>query len=218
MDIHDTKSMNCKCTNYRVILTILGLSTCLFLAGTTYFLVKTYNQNKIISGQLLEYNNQLNFTKNQPLVFDDNFELRMRKLFDELDLTPKQSLFNSIDQNFFNYRNHMNNLLNNSYSMNRSTIKALDNEYLITLTVPGFTKDQIKIDLNGNILTIWAESSNKTEESDNKKDISSTFKQVISLNNDIERNSIKSSLKDGILTINIPRIQQKIEPKIINIE
>ena len=218
MDIHDTKSMNCKCTNYRVILTILGLSTCLFLAGTTYFLVKTYNQNKIISGQLLEYNNQLNFTKNQPLVFDDNFELRMRKLFDELDLTPKQSLFNSIDQNFFNYRNHMNNLLNNSYSMNRSTIKALDNEYLITLTVPGFIKDQIKIDLNGNILTIWAESSNKTEESDNKKDISSTFKQVISLNNDIERNSIKSSLKEGILTINIPRIQQKIEPKIINIE
>ena len=218
MDIHDTKSMNCKCTNYRVILTILGLSTCLFLAGTTYFLVKTYNQNKIISGQLLEYNNQLNFTKNQPLVFDDNFELRMRKLFDELDLTPKQSLFNSIDQNFFNYRNHMNNLLNNSYSMNRSTIKALNNEYLITLTVPGFIKDQIKIDLNGNILTIWAESSNKTEESDNKKDISSTFKQVISLNNDIERNSIKSSLKDGILTINIPRIQQKIEPKIINIE
>ena len=218
MDIHDTKSMNCKCTNYRVILTILGLSTCLFLAGTTYFLVKTYNQNKIISGQLLEYNNQLNFTKNQPLVFDDNFELRMRKLFDELDLTPKQSLFNSIDQNFFNYRNHMNNLLNNSYSMNRSTIKALDNEYLITLTVPGFIKDQIKIDLNGNILTIWAESSNKTEESDNKKDISSTFKQVISLNNDIERNSIKSSLKDGILTINIPRIQQKIETKIINIE
>jgi len=94
MDIHDTKSMNCKCTNYRVILTILGLSTCLFLAGTTYLLVKTYNQNKIISEQLLEYNNQLNFTKNQPLVFDDNFELRMRKLFDELDLTPKQSLFN----------------------------------------------------------------------------------------------------------------------------
>lgn len=217
MDIHDTKSMNCKCSNYRVILTILGLSTCLFLAGTTYFLVKTYNQNKIISGQLLEYNNQLNFTKNQPLVFDDNFELRMRKLFDELDLTPKQSLFNSIDQNFFNYRNHMNNLLNNSYSMNRSTIKALDNEYLITLTVPGFTKDQIKIDLNGNILTIWADSSDKTEEGDNKKDIS-TFKQVISLNNDIERNSIKSSLKDGILSINIPRIQQKIEPKIINIE
>jgi HSP20 family protein len=217
MDIHDTKSMNCKCTNYRVILTILGLSTCLFLAGTIYFLVKTYNQNKIISEQLLEYNNQLNFTKNQPLVFDNNFELRMRKLFDELDLTPKQSLFNSIDQNFFNYRNHMNNLLNNSYSMNRSTIKALDNEYLITLTVPGFTKDQIKIDLNGNILTIWANSSDKTEEGDNKKDIS-TFKQVISLNNDIERNSIKSSLKDGILSINIPRIQQKIEPKIINIE
>ena len=166
-------------------------------------MVKTYNQNKIISEQWLEYNNQLNFTKNQPLVFDDNFELRMRKLFDELDLTPKQSLFNSIDQNFFNYRNHMNNLLNNSYSMNRSTIKALDNEYLITLTVPGFTKDQIKIDLNGNILTIWADSSDKTEKGDNKKDISA-FKQVISLNNDIERNSIKSSLKDGILSINIP--------------
>jgi len=112
----------------------------------------------------------------------------------------------------------MNNLLNNSYSINRSKIRVLDKEYLITLEVPGFTKEQIKIDLSGNILTISAESSEKTEENDNKKDVSSKFKQVISLNNDIERDSIKSSLKDGVLTINIPRIQQKIEPKTINIE
>lgn len=51
-----------------------------------------------------------------------------------------------------------------------------------------------------------------------KKNISSKFKQVISLNNDIERDSIKSSLKDGILTISVPRSQQKGEPQTINIE
>ena len=214
MDATDIKQNNCKCTNYKIILTILGLSTCLFLAGTIYFLVKSYNQNKLISNQLLEYSNQLNFTKNQPLAFDDNFEIRMRKLFDDLDLTAKRSLFSD----FFNHHARMNNLLNNSYSINRSTIRVLDKEYLITLEVPGFTKEQIKIDLSGNILTISAESSEKTEENDNKKDVSSKFKQVISLNNDIERHSIKSSLKDGVLTINIPRIQQKIEPKTINIE
>ncbi len=92
---------------------------------------------------------------------------------------------------------------------------VLDKEYLITLAIPGFTKEQIKLELNGNILTISAENKEQSDENDTKKNINSKFRQVISLNNDIERDSIKSSLKDGILTISIPRIQQKGEPQTI---
>jgi len=85
MNVTDQKPTDCKWTNYRAILAILGFSTCLFLAGTIYFLVKCYNQNQIISEQLLEYKNQLNYNKHQPLLVDDNFERRMKKLFDELN-------------------------------------------------------------------------------------------------------------------------------------
>ena len=77
---------------------------------------------------------------------------------------------------------------------------------------------EIKLELNGNILTISAENKEQSDKNNTKKNISSKFKQVISLNNDIERDSIKSSLKDGILTISIPRTQQEGEPHTINIE
>lgn len=217
MNVTDQKSTNCKWTNCKAILVILGFSTCLFLAGTIYFLVKCYNQNQIISEQLLEYKNQLNYNKPQPLLLDDNFERRMKKLFDEMSLIPRQSLFNLIDRDFFNSHIRGDNLLNDNY-LNHSTIEVLDKEYLITLAIPGFTKEQIKLELNGNILTISAENKEQSDENNTKKNINSKFKQVISLNTDIERNSIKSSLKDGILTISIPRTQQKGEPQTINIE
>jgi len=217
MNVTDQKSTNCKWTNCKVILVILGFSTCLFLAGTIYFLVKCYNQNQIISEQLLEYKNQLNYNKPQPLLLDDNFERRMKKLFDEMSLIPRQSLFNLIDRDFFNSHIRGDNLLNDNY-LNHSTIEVLDKEYLITLAIPGFTREQIKLELNGNILTISAENKEQSDENNTKKNINSKFKQVISLNNDIERDSIKSSLKDGILTISIPRSQQKGEPQTINIE
>ena len=217
MNVTDQKSTDCKWTNYKAILAILGFSICLFLAGTIYFLVKCYNQNQIISEQLLEYKNQLNYNKSQPLLLDDNFERRMKKLFDEMSLIPRQSLFNLIDRDFFNSHIRRDNLLNDNY-LNHSTIEVLDKEYLITLAIPGFTKEQIKLELNGNILTISAENKEQSDENNTKKNINSKFKQVISLNTDIERNSIKSSLKDGILTISIPRTQQKGEPQTINIE
>ncbi len=217
MNVTDQKPTDCKWTNYRAILAILGFSTCLFLAGTIYFLVKCYNQNQIISEQLLEYKNQLNYNKHQPLLVDDNFERRMKKLFDEMSLIPSQSLFNLIDRDFFNSPIRRDSLVNDNY-LNHSTIEVLDKEYLITLAIPGFTKEQIKLELNGNILTISVENKEQSDENDTKKNINSKFRQVISLNNDIERDSIKSSLKDGILTISIPRIQQKGEPQTINIE
>lgn len=217
MNVTDQKPTDCKWTNYRAILAILGFSTCLFLAGTIYFLVKCYNQNQIISEQLLEYKNQLNYNKHQPLLVDDNFERRMKKLFDEMSLIPRQSLFNLIDRDFFNSHIRRDSLVNDNY-LNHSTIEVLDKEYLITLEIPGFTKEQIKLELNGNILTISAENKEQSDENNTKKNINSKFKQVISLNNDIERDSIKSSLKDGILTISIPRSQQKGEPQTINIE
>lgn len=214
MNVTDQKPSDCKWTNYRAILAILGFSTCLFLAGTIYFLVKCYNQNQIISEQLLEYKNQLNYNKHQPLLVDDNFERRMKKLFDEMSLIPSQSLFNLIDRDFFNSPIRRDSLVNDNY-LNHSTIEVLDKEYLITLAIPGFTKEQIKLELNGNILTISTENKEQSDENDTKKNINSKFRQVISLNNDIERDSIKSSLKDGILTISIPRIQQKGEPQTI---
>ena len=217
MNVTDQKSLDCKWSNYKVILAVLGFSTCLFLAGTIYFLVKCYNQNQIISEQLLEYKNQLNYNKPQPLLLDDNFERRMKKLFDEMSLIPRTSLFNLIDRDFFNSPIRRDSLVNDNY-LNHSTIEVLDKEYLITLAIPGFTREQLKLELNGNILTISAENKEQSDENNTKKNINSKFKQVISLNNDIERDSIKSSLKDGILTISIPRTQQEGEPRTINIE
>jgi HSP20 family molecular chaperone IbpA len=78
------------------------------------------------------------------------------------------TLFNLIDRNFFNSHIRGVNLLNDNY-LNHSTIEVLDKEYLITLTIPGFTKEQIKLELNGNILTISAENKEQSDENNTKK-------------------------------------------------
>jgi HSP20 family molecular chaperone IbpA len=201
---------NAKTTNYKAIFILLGLIICLFCAVSTYFLIKTHNQNKIISEELLEYSNKLNLTKNRVLALDDNLEVRIQKLFNELDFFPNRLLFNPFYEDFFTHQNH--------YSIDSSTIRMLDKEYLITLNMSGFTKEQVKIELNDNALTIKAENFEKTNEGDDKNHINKQFKQVIRLNNDIEHDAIKSSLENGILTITIPRIQNKSETKTINIE
>lgn len=220
MNINTQNAENNKYTDYKTVLTMLGLSTCLLLASTIYFLVKSYKQNKMLSDQLSEYNNQFMANKNQPLVLDDSFERRLKKFFDELNVIPRQSLSNFFDQDLFASHIYTNELLNSPYSINnRFTIKESDNKYLITLAIPGFTKEQIKIELNGSVLTIFAKDTKQIDENDNKENIHCTFKQVISLKGDIDSSAaIHSSLHDGMLIIKIPRIQQKMEPKIIPIK
>lgn len=84
-----------------------------------------------------------------------------------------------------------------------------DKQYILVLEVPGYDKSQIKVKVSGNKLFVVGniEKDNKSNASDDYTN--SNFNYVVSLYEDIDQSKISSNLKNGILTITLPRIEVK---------
>jgi HSP20 family protein len=83
------------------------------------------------------------------------------------------------------------------------------NEYLVSLAAPGLKKDDFKIDVNGNMLTISSEKEESKEEKDKKftrKEYSySSFSRSFTLPEEINQEKIEAKYEDGVLKISLPR-------------
>ena len=88
--------------------------------------------------------------------------------------------------------------------------------YEITCDMPGFTKDQISISYENGILSLSAQKEEQTEEKDDDRHYirrersSSVFRRQFNVKG-IKEDGIKAGLKDGILTITLPKLPQEIE-------
>ena len=97
-----------------------------------------------------------------------------------------------------------------------------DGNYNIEMDIPGYDKNDIKIECDDGILTITAEKNNeKNEEDENKKyirrervygKVSRTFTF-----SDIDDEAIKAEFKDGTLKVIIPKTEKVDTKKIIDI-
>ena len=96
-----------------------------------------------------------------------------------------------------------------------------DNKYHIELDVPGYKKDEIKIECHKGTITIKAEKNEETNiEEDGKKYIRrerkyGSFERSFHLG-DIDEDGIEAKYSDGILKITIPE-KKEIETKQIEI-
>ena len=96
-----------------------------------------------------------------------------------------------------------------------------DNKYHIEMDVPGYKKEDLRINLENNYLTISAEKKNN-EENENKKYIRrertySKFERSIYLG-DVDDSNIDAEYKDGILKIVIPKKDENTSKKYIEIK
>jgi HSP20 family protein len=89
-----------------------------------------------------------------------------------------------------------------------------EKEYQIEYLVPGFKKEEIKVALEQNVLTVKAEK--KTESTDEQKRYTrkefsfSTFKRSFTLPENIDSEQMLAKHEHGILSITIPK---KVEQK-----
>ena len=85
-------------------------------------------------------------------------------------------------------------------------------DYLVSLAVPGLKKDDFKIDIEGNMLTISSEKEETKEEKDKKftrKEYNySSFSRSFSLPEEINKEKIEASYEDGVLKISLPRKEE----------
>ena len=89
-----------------------------------------------------------------------------------------------------------------------------DKSYEISVAVPGLSKEDFKIDLNDNFLTISGERKFSKEKKENNLHVVETqygnFSRSFSLPENIDAGKISAAYNNGILEISIPKDEKKV--------
>jgi HSP20 family protein len=82
-------------------------------------------------------------------------------------------------------------------------------DYRIEVAAPGLDKNDIKIEVEENVLVISSEKEDRKEDENEKytrKEFSySSFRRTFTLPEGVSKDKIKASHKDGVLTISVPK-------------
>lgn len=107
----------------------------------------------------------------------------------------------------------------------KTDIREGENSFIVDVDLPGYNKEDIKIDVTNGYLTINAKTSN--EEKDEKKGKYVRRERFIGecsrsfyVGDDVKQDEIKASFKNGILSLEIPKVdedEKEAEKKYIEI-
>ena len=88
-------------------------------------------------------------------------------------------------------------------------ITEKENQYQVALAAPGLKKDDFKIDVSGNMLTISCEKEESRDESGkkfNRKEYNySSFSRSFTLPDEVNQDKIEARYEEGVLNITLPR-------------
>ena len=98
-------------------------------------------------------------------------------------------------------------------------VKEHENHYAVEIDLPGFKKDEIKLELNEGYLTITA-SKGADEEEKNKQGrivrqerYSGVMQRTYYVGEQIKAEDIKARYEDGVLKLEIPKVEEKKLPE-----
>ncbi len=128
--------------------------------------------------------------------------------------------FNSFVDRFFNDEFHGGSSVSKfSPSVD---VAETDKAFEIDFHLPGVKKDDIKIDLKDNRLTVSGERKFKNEKSDkNYKSVESyygSFSRSFYLPENISEDKVSAAYEDGVLKVLVPKDEKKIAERTISIK
>jgi HSP20 family protein len=102
-------------------------------------------------------------------------------------------------------------------------ISETDKEYLIRAELPAVEKEDVKVSVTGNAITIEGERKQRTEDKDEKsirvESFYGTFTRSFQLPDDVVVDQIRCEDKDGVLTVHLPKSDiKRQQPKQIKVE
>ncbi|WP_020409185.1 Hsp20/alpha crystallin family protein [Hahella ganghwensis] len=93
-------------------------------------------------------------------------------------------------------------------------------DYLIKAELPGVNKEDVKVSVEDNILSIQGERHLEKEEQDKKhhriERFYGSFARSFQLPDNVDENNIQAEYKDGLLTLKLNKVE-KAQPKTIEI-
>lgn len=89
------------------------------------------------------------------------------------------------------------------------TLKETDKEYIVQFDIPGVKKEDVKIEIENNRLTVSGDRSEKKEEKDAKHFLSETrygsFMRSFGLPATVDENKVDAHYEDGVLTVKVAK-------------
>lgn len=146
-----------------------------------------------------------------PSIFRDN-------LFDDMfDFDDFDKEFNRMMRPL--YGKHAQNMM-------KTDVRETDNSYELDIDLPGFKKDEIKVELDNGYLSISASKGlDKNEENKDGKYIrreryAGAMNRTFYVGDNLTQQDIQAKFEDGILKISVPKkdVQQIEQNKYIAIE
>lgn len=95
-------------------------------------------------------------------------------------------------------------------NMMRTDIRESDNGYIIDVDLPGYKKENIKVDVTDGYLNISAKMDDEEDDSKKGKYVRreryyGECSRSFYIGDDIKTDDVKASFKNGILSLNIPK-------------
>ena len=102
----------------------------------------------------------------------------------------------------------------------KTDLKEKDGKYMLEIDVPGYDKEDIKIELNEGYLTVSAEKNEEKEDKDKhakylkRERFTGMCSRNYYVGEGLKEEDIKASFKNGILSIEFPKeVEKKVEEK-----
>lgn len=95
----------------------------------------------------------------------------------------------------------------------KADIRDNGSEYLLEAELPGFDKNQIQVEIDGDVLTISAAKEERVEEEDSKTNYIRKERRLgrvarsFALDN-VKTDAIRADFKDGILKLVLPKLKE----------
>lgn len=131
------------------------------------------------------------------------------------------SFFPTFFNHYFN-----DDLFNNFFEgdLPATNVTETDKAFNIEVSIPGFKKEDIKIAIEKNVLSISAQTEINNEEKDKNEKIlrrefrKSSFERRFTIPDNIDTENIEAVQKDGILSISLPKKDKTLENKVKTID
>jgi len=111
-------------------------------------------------------------------------------------------------------------------SIMRTDIRETDDSYVLDVDLPGFKKEDVKLQLKDGYLNITASTQSNDEEKDDqgkflrRERYTGAMERSFYVGEDLTEEDVKARFEKGVLTLTLPKEQPKKieEPKFIAIE
>ncbi|MBD3404252.1 Hsp20 family protein [candidate division GN15 bacterium] len=102
----------------------------------------------------------------------------------------------------------------------RVNIRETEDQLAMTFEIPGMNKDDIKVRINDNVLSVSGTREDKHEDKDGswirREIMSGSFCRQFTLPNTVDTNSVNAEYRDGVLEITLEK-REEAKPKEIDI-